>query len=216
MVNGRPASIGLKVDPDADAVTIDGRALPIAPASFRYVMLNKPAGYVTTCSDPHADRIVTDLVDVPERLFPVGRLDGETEGLLLLTNDGELANRLMHPRYQVPKVYDVIVGGDLDAAGVRAVEQGIDLDGTRTAPCTIRGLHRRPSKGETQFRISLAEGRKRQIRRAFESIGHPTKRIVRLRIGPLAIGDLAPGQWRDLTDEEVAALRAAVGPAGGG
>jgi 23S rRNA pseudouridine2605 synthase len=215
-VNGRPAAIGLKVDSSVDVVAIDGRSLPSAPASLRHVMLNKPAGYVTTCSDRHAEHIVTELVDVPERLFPVGRLDAETEGLLLLTNDGELANRLTHPRYEIPKVYDVIVEGDLDADQLRAVERGIEVDGSRTAPCRIRGIRRRRSRNETQFHLSLIEGRKRQIRRMFESIGRPVRRIVRLRIGPLAIGDLPTGQWRDLTEREVADLRAATGLIGGG
>ena len=209
-VNDIVATIGQSVDPEHDVVMVDGVLLPPPREESRTVMLNKPLGFVTTCRDPHAERIVTQLVDDSEHLYPVGRLDADTEGLLLLTDDGDLANLLTHPRYEVPKVYRVLVDGDLDAAVIREVEKGIELDGMRTAPCKIREIRRRLSAGKTELQLTLIEGRKRQIRRMFEAVGHRVRRIYRLAIGPLELGDLPTGKWRNLTKDEIAALRAAA------
>ncbi len=203
-VNGEVAVLGRRVDPDRDAVEIDGRHVGIRPGLVHY-LLNKPAGVVTTASDPQGRRTVIDLVPAEPRVFPVGRLDYDSEGLLLLTNDGELANRLTHPRYGVDKEYLAEVDGIVTAAGVRALREGVELDDGRTAPARVS----QPDRGV--LRITIHEGRNRQVRRMCEAIGHPVRRLVRVRIGPLADRSLPPGQWRELTAGELRALEHAAG-----
>lgn len=205
-VNGRTVtSLGEKVVPGVDRVEVDGRVAEI-PSSLWYLVLNKPAGVVTTLADPQGRPTVAGYVpDGAPRLFPVGRLDFATTGLLLLTNDGEFAHLLMHPRHHVPKVYRAEVDGVPDEADLRALREGIDLDDGRTAPAGARVIAR--GHGSATVEVTLREGRKRQVRRMLSAIGHPVRDLTRLAYGPLNLGDLAPGAVRALTDAEVQALR---------
>jgi 23S rRNA pseudouridine2605 synthase len=202
-------------DVDADApVEVDGRA--VAAARERAVWaVNKPAGVVSTAKDTHGRPTVVGLVDAGgARLYPVGRLDADSTGLLLLTDDGDLANRLTHPRYEVPKVYVAHVeGGALRPAALRALREGVDLDDGRTSPAGVRQV--RPGVLE----LTLREGRKRQVKRMCAAVGHPVTRLQRVAFGPLRLGDLHEGAARRLTGAEVERLRAAAkadAPAGGG
>jgi 23S rRNA pseudouridine2605 synthase len=186
-----------------DRVELDGRAL--ARQALAYVVLNKPAGVVTTASDPHGRPTVVGLVDHPARVVPVGRLDADTTGVLLLTNDGELAHRLAHPRYEVEKVYVADVEGDPADDALGRLERGVELDDGPTAPATARRL------GPGQVELTIHEGRKHQVKRMLAAVGHPVTRLHRARYGPLDAGDLAPGTWRELTAAEVASLRESAG-----
>ena len=202
-VNGTVATLGDKVDPAADEVAVDGVTLNLDP-NVRYYALHKPAGVVTTMRDPQGRPDIT--IYLPEegpRVFPVGRLDRDTEGLLLLTNDGELANRLMHPRFGVEKEYLVHVEGDPSARAIRRLREGVELDDGITAPA------RASRSGPGVLKITIHEGRNRQVRRMCDAIGHPVRRLVRVRIGPLADRSLKPGTWRPLTTDEVRALEVA-------
>lgn len=186
---------------------MDGRPLP-QPGERLYLALNKPPGYTSTRSDPHAEHTIMELLsDVPAPVYPVGRLDVETEGLLLLTNDGEFANRLTHPRYKVPKVYEAVVEGQIGRGAVRALQQGVELEDGITLPAEVKVLGTRPVQGresaQSLLRITLREGRKRQVRRMCEAVGHPVVALRRLRIGSLELGDLPPGRWRTLEPREV-------------
>ncbi len=165
------------------------------------MLLNKPAGIVTTARDPGGRPTVVGLVGHPSRIVPVGRLDADTTGALLLTNDGELAHRLAHPRYEVDKVYVAEVEGDPSAETLAALERGIDLDDGRTAPARARRL----ARGKVE--LVLHEGRNRQVKRMLEAVGHPVRRLHRSRYGPLSLEGLEPGEWRELGPDEVAALR---------
>jgi 23S rRNA pseudouridine2605 synthase len=217
-VNGQVVTrLGTRVDPERDEVRVDGRRVHVAamgqPASRDrvYVLLNKPAGVISAMSDPRGRRALGDLVSLPgrvpsARIFPVGRLDYESEGLILLTNDGELANLLTHPRYEHDKEYRVVVDGRLPDEAVDAWRRGIDLEGKRTAPAGVEVLSRTAST--TELRIVMHEGRKRQIRRVADLLGHPVRELVRMRIGPLKLGGLDVGQWRYLTEREVQSLQA--------
>ncbi len=209
-VNGQPATEpGIKILPGVDEVRVDGR-LVSPPASKVYVALHKPAGVVTTASDPQGRQMVVELLPDTlraQRLFPVGRLDLDSEGLLLLTNDGDFALRLTHPRYEQEKEYHALVQGRPTSAALGPLRRGLLLPGeTRpTAPARARIL--RSGDGETTWlAVTLHEGRKRQVRRMLAAVGHPVLRLVRVRVGPLRLGDLQPGQWRFLTAEEVARL----------
>ncbi len=182
-----------------DRVELDGK--PLARQKVAYVLLNKPAGVVTTARDPGGRPTVVGLVDHPSRVVPVGRLDADTTGVLLLTNDGDLAHRLAHPRYEVEKVYVADVHGDPSEQAISALRRGIDLDDGRTAPARARRL----SRGRVE--LILHEGRKHQVKRMLESVGHPVRRLTRVRYGPLTVKGLEPGEWRELTAEEVARLR---------
>jgi 23S rRNA pseudouridine2605 synthase len=193
------------VDPDVDRVEVDGVAIGIRPDLVHYV-LNKPAGVITTAEDTHGRRTVVDLVPPEPRVFPVGRLDAETEGLLLLTNDGDLAHRLTHPSYGVEKEYLAHVEGRPSRGALRRLREGVDLDDGRTAPAVASLLE--PSL----LRLTIHEGRKRQVRRMCEAVGHPVRRLVRVRIGPLTDPRLKPGEWRPLAIDEVRALERAVKP----
>jgi len=205
-VNGAPAALGAKVDPTRDAITVDGAPVQPPQGAPVYLMLHKPRGYVTTCNDPHASRTVIELLaGAPAPVFPVGRLDADSEGLLLFTNDGAFANRLMHPRYKLPKTYRVWVAGNPSERALKQLREGVPLDDGMTAPAQVKRL--RSANGQTLLEIVLYEGRKRQIRRMCQTVGHPVQRLVRIAIGNLCLPrDLKPGQWRALTDAELKQL----------
>ena len=207
-VNGEVAELGRRVDPDSDRVEVDGIPVGVRP-DLVYYLLNKPAGVVTTARDPQGRPTVVDLVPVDPRVFPVGRLDFETEGLLLLTNDGELAHGLTHPSRGVPKVYLAQLDGTPNPAALRRLETGVDLEDGRTAPARARVAQSVP--GGSAVEISVHEGKNRQVRRMLEAVGHPVRRLVRIRFGPIVDHGLRPGQWRPLTHDEVRSLYAALG-----
>ena len=197
-VNGDPGQLNTFVGP-SDRVEVDGR--PVARQRLAYVLLHKPAGVVTTASDPHGRPTVVGLVDHESRVVPVGRLDADTTGALLLTNDGELAHRLAHPRYGVEKTYLVDVEGEPDDAALCALEAGVELDDGRTAPARARRLA--PSRVE----LTIHEGRKHQVKRMLEAVGHPVVRLHRSAYAGITADDLAPGGWRELSAAELASLR---------
>jgi 23S rRNA pseudouridine2605 synthase len=202
--------LGAKVDPGHDEVTVDGvRVRPSAGPV--YLALNKPAGYVTTMSDPQGRPTVAQLMPIDESpgLFPVGRLDAETTGLLLFTTDGELSHRILHPRWKVPKTYTAAVDGVPDAADLRALRTGIALDDGITAPAQVKLLTRTRDSAEVE--ITITEGRKRQVRRMFSAVSHPVRVLRRLSFGPVELGHLREGTWRHLSAEEVGALQRAAG-----
>jgi 23S rRNA pseudouridine2605 synthase len=203
------AVLGQRVDPGTQRIAVDGVPVPAAPGLVHY-LLNKPAGVVTTASDPEGRPTVVSLVPGQPRVFPVGRLDFETEGLLILTNDGELAQLLTHPSHGVPKEYLAEVEGSPSAGALRQLREGVALEDGLTAPATV-GL-----VAPGMLRVVVHEGRNRQVRRMCEAVGHPVLRLVRTRIGPLADRSLAPGRWRLLTLSEVRGLSAAALEAGGG
>lgn len=208
-VNGRPATApGTTVNPDEDVVTVDGH--PIEPEkSFHYFLLHKPAGYVTTVRDPRGRPTVMQLApDVGVRLYPVGRLDAPTTGLLLLTNDGDLAYKLMHPRYEVPKRYRVEVRGQITADAVERLRRGVVLEDGPTAPARVRLLQR--GAGRSVFELTLVEGRNRQVRRMGKAVGFPVVALQRVGFGPVELAGLEPGRTRPLTPKELAALRRSV------
>ena len=204
--------LGTRVVPGVDVVRVDGREIR-PPETLWYVMLNKPSGVVTTLDDPQGRATVAAYIPVgAPRLFPIGRLDAATTGLLVLTNDGELAHRLMHPRFHVPKVYRAVVDGVPDAGDLRALQEGIDLDDGRTAPAEV-ALEGAAADGGAVVRLTLREGRKRQVRRMLSAVGHPVRELDRVAYGPLELGGLPRGAVRVLTNDEVARLRAAGGGA---
>lgn len=210
-VNGQVVTeLGAKVDPATDVVTLDGHVVTLADAPV-YLALHKPLDVVTTMSDPHGRPTVASLVpaDRYPGLFPVGRLDANTTGLLLFTTDGELSHRLLHPRWKVPKTYRVLVDGLPDGSDLSALRDGIELDDGLTAPAEIRILENRASSAMVE--ITIREGRKRQVRRMFSSLSHPVLELERVSFGPVLLGDLAAGSWRELSTEEVRALRRAAG-----
>jgi len=195
--------LGDKADVDADRIEVEGVAVGVR-SDLVYYLLNKPAGVVTTASDTHARPTVVSLVPSEPRVFPVGRLDQDTEGLLLLTNDGELTHRLTHPSYGVEKEYLAEVEGAPTRGALRALRTGVELDDGMTAPAKVSAVE------PNVLRITIHEGRNRQVRRMCEAVGHPVVRLVRTRIGPLADRTLAPGAWRELTTKEVRALERAA------
>jgi pseudouridine synthase len=196
-------------DPERDLVTLDGRPLPRAE-SRHYLVLHKPAGYVTTVSDPRGRPVVSDLVrDVDARLYPVGRLDWDVEGALLMTNDGELTHRLLHPRYAVPRVYEAEVDGRVGA--LDRWRRGITLEDGPARPLEVEVLQ--GGRDATLLRLTFTEGRKHEVKRYCEALGHRVRRLRRVAFGPVQLGDLPRGRWRRLTPREVSALRAvASGP----
>jgi len=196
-VNGVTAGLSTYVK-EGDVVDLDGRLL--LPQALAYVLLHKPAGVVTTASDPHGRPTVVGLVEHESRVVPVGRLDADTTGALLLTNDGELAHRLAHPRYEVEKVYEAEVEGEPSDQALAALERGIELDDGPTAPARARSL------GPSTIELSIHEGRKHQVKRMLEAVGHPVTRLHRSRYAGLTTEGLEPGQWRELSAAEVAAL----------
>jgi 23S rRNA pseudouridine2605 synthase len=203
-VNGERARLGRRVDVDVDVVEVDHHPVSVKPGLVHY-LLNKPAGVITTAHDTHGRPTVIGLVPPEPRVFPIGRLDAETEGLLLLTNDGELAHRLTHPSYGVEKEYLAEVEGRLAPSTLRRLREGVDLEDGRTAPAQVS----QPEPG--LVRIAIHEGRNRQVRRMLATVGHPVERLVRIRIGPVSDRRLAPGQWRSLTTDERRALEEAGG-----
>ncbi len=204
-VNGDTAVLGRRVDLDTDIVEVDGHLVPVRPGLVHY-LLNKPTGVVSTASDPQGRTTVVSLVPAEPRVYPVGRLDADTEGLLLLTNDGELAHRLTHPSFGVEKEYLVHVEGTPSAHALRRLRYGVDLDDGLTAPAQV-------SQPEPSvLRLTIHEGRNRQVRRMADAIGHPVRRLVRVRIGPITDRSLRPGDWRPLTVGEVKALAEATKP----
>jgi 23S rRNA pseudouridine2605 synthase len=204
-VNGERAVLGQRVDAGRDRVELDGVVLPVLPGLVHYV-LNKPVGVVTTADDPQGRRTVVDLVPSEPRIFPVGRLDTDSEGLLILTNDGDLAQRLTHPSFGVEKEYLAEVEGTPSAGALRRLRQGIELEDGMTAPAVVGVV------APGVLRIVIHEGRNRQIRRMADAVGHPVRRLVRTRIGPLSERGLGPGEWRPLTLTEVRDLAAAARP----
>ncbi|MGH9119847.1 MAG: pseudouridine synthase [Acidimicrobiales bacterium] len=206
-VNGRVAVLGRRIDPDHDRVEVDGVPLTVRPGRV-YYLLNKPTGVVTTASDTHARPTVFGLVPTQPRVFSVGRLDQDTEGLLLLTNHGELAHRLTHPSFGVEKEYVAEVEGSPSRGALRRLREGVVLEDGPTAPAKVS------LAAPNLLRLVIHEGRKRQVRRMCEAVGHPVLRLVRTRIGPITDHRLRPGEWRDLDPDEVRALeRAAAAPA---
>ncbi len=209
-VDGVAASIGQKVDPETARVEVDGVPLPVRPGLVHYLVY-KPVGVTSTAADPHAERVVTDLVPAEPRVFPVGRLDVDSEGLLLLTNDGELANLVTHPRYGVTKTYVVRVRGRPGRSVLRRLTAGVDLDDGPAAARSAKLVDRFAE--EALVEVVMGEGRKREVRRMFDAVGHPVTRLVRTAIGELQDRALRPGEWRPLTADEVRALYAAAGHA---
>ena len=203
-VNGETAPLNAQVG-RRDRVELDGRPVDLQPLT--YVLLNKPAGVATTASDPQGRRTVVNLVDHPVRVVPVGRLDADTTGALLLTNDGDLAHRLAHPRYEVDKVYEVEVEGEPDDAALERLAEGVDLDDGRTAPAQVR------RRGPTTVELTIHEGRKHQVKRMLEAVGHPVTRLHRSRYANLSVEGLEPGAWHELEPSEVDQLRTMPAPA---
>jgi 23S rRNA pseudouridine2605 synthase len=197
-VNGEPGRLDTFVAAE-DVVEVDGRR--VEPQRLAYVLLHKPPGVVTTARDPHGRPTVVGLVGHPLRIVPVGRLDADTTGVLLLTNDGPLAHRLAHPRYGVEKVYVADVEGAPTEDDLERLRQGVELEDGRTAPARVRSL------GRSRIELTLHEGRKRQVRRMCEAVGHPVRRLHRTTYAGLELGELRPGEWRELMDDEVRALR---------
>jgi 23S rRNA pseudouridine2605 synthase len=198
------ATLGQRIDTATARVEIDGNLIPVAP-DLVYYLLNKPDGVVTTAYDPQGRQTVVTLVPAEPRVFPVGRLDRHTEGLLILTNDGALAQLLTHPSHGVPKEYVAeVVGGTPAPGALRALRQGVELEDGPTAPAEVGVL------AEGVLRLVIHEGRNRQVRRMCDAIGHPVQRLVRTRIGPVRDTTLAPGRWRALSGEEVRALAASA------
>jgi len=204
-VNGEVATLGVRVDPEADLVEVDGAAVGLRPGLVHY-LLNKPAGVVTTAADPQGRPTVVDLVPAEPRVYPVGRLDADTEGLLVLTNDGELAHRLTHPSFGVDKEYLAEVAGKPSRGALRRLREGVELDDGITAPAVVA------LADDQVLRLTIHEGRNRQVRRMCAAVGHPVRRLVRVRIGPLSDHRLAPGEWRALAQDEVRALERAAAP----
>jgi 23S rRNA pseudouridine2605 synthase len=201
-VNGAPGQLNTFVEA-TDSVQVDGRE--VGKQALRHVLLNKPRGTITTARDPQGRPTVVDLVGGGVRVVPVGRLDRDTTGVLLLTNDGRLAHRLAHPRYGVEKTYVADVVGEPGDDAIRALAEGVELDDGRTAPATVRRL------GPARLELVLHEGRNRQARRMLEAVGHPVAKLRRSRYAGLDAGRLRPGQWRELSRDEVRGLRRLVG-----
>ena len=207
LVNGEVAVLGRRVDLDRDVIEVDGAQIGVRPGLVHY-LLHKPAGVITTADDPQGRPTVVDLVPPDPRVFPVGRLDADSEGLLLLTNDGDLTHRLTHPSFGVDKEYLVEVEGEPSRGDLARLRGGVELEDGLTAPAKVAQLD-----GRT-LRITIHEGRNRQVRRMCDAVGHPVLRLVRTRIGPITDRSLKPGEWRALTQDEVRSLeRAAAGKA---
>lgn len=212
-VNGRLAKLGDRANPDTDEILVDGEPLTFPHKEFVYVMLNKPKGVISSLADEleQGRTTVRDLIELPGHLYPVGRLDKPSEGLMLMTNDGQLAHRLTHPRYEHEKQYDVWVEGAMAEFSINQWRRGVFLDGHMTARAPIQVIER--TTEYTRLKVILREGRKRQIRRIVAQFGHSVRRLVRLRIGTLRLGALPTGQWRYLTDSELVRLKSTVATA---
>lgn len=202
-VNGKRAELGRRIDPEKDKVEVDGSIVPLR-AELVYYLLNKPEGVVTTSDDPEGRPTVLDLVDAPDRVWPVGRLDIGSEGALVVTNDGDLTLRLTHPRYHVPRTYLAQVQGSVGQKVLGKLARGVELEDGPTAPARVGLVERVP--GGSLIEITIHEGRNRQVRRMFEAVGHPVTRLVRRAIGPLELGRLKPGDYRRLSPTEIQSL----------
>lgn len=207
-VNGQPVTVpGFKVDPQRDVIAVDGQPLARKAEQPVYVLLNKPRGVLSAASDEQGRRTVLDLVDVPERLFPVGRLDLYSEGLILLTNDGDLTAKLTHPRYEIEKEYHVLVSGRPSTPTLAQWRRGgVEVEGRPVGRAVVEKLNEEGDN--TWLKLILTEGRKREIREVARTLGHPVKQLIRVRIGPIKLGNLKPGAWRHLTAAEVQRLKA--------
>lgn len=211
-IDGRRARLGDRVDPETAVVEIDGAPVPLAPGRVAY-LLYKPVGVISTASDPQGRPTVVDLVPTEPRVWPVGRLDADSEGLIILTNDGELTNRLTHPRYGVAKTYQVLVSGEPPQSAIRELLGGVELDDgpARAKKARVVDRHR----GRTLVEMVMTEGRNREVRRMWDTLGFDVERLVRVAIGSLSDRELRPGTWRILTPAEVTDLYRASIPAGG-
>ena len=206
--------MGVKIDPDTATVVVDGTRIDLFPDKA-YIVLNKPRGYTSTRFDPHAKRTILDLVrDVPAPVYPVGRLDVDTEGLLILTNDGDFTFRLTHPSHELPKTYVAEVRGRIGPNDLMSLAAGIELEDGRTAPAQVKLLDFDRRKMVSVVELTIHEGRKRQVRRMFEALNRPVHKLARTRIGGVSLDDLPAGRWRRLTEAEVAGLlqAASLGP----
>jgi 23S rRNA pseudouridine2605 synthase len=209
-VNGETVTrLGTTADPRRDRIEVDGRSLGL-PTAFLYFLVHKPVGVVSTLHDPQGRRTVRDLLSgVPERVFPVGRLDYDSAGLLLMTNDGDLTERLLHPRYQMPRTYHVKVSGIPTSKALEALRAGVRLDdGTLSAPVEAQVL--RVGDRKAWLEVTLREGRNREVRRMCEAVGHRVEKLARVRFGPLVLDNLPPGAYRPLTSREIRALKQSV------
>ncbi|NLH70398.1 MAG: rRNA pseudouridine synthase [Brooklawnia sp.] len=208
-INGKVVTEqGMRVDPERDTIRVDGSRIP-PPRRHLYLVLNKPRGVVSTMDDPHGRPTLEQYVPRHQRLFHVGRLDTDTEGLLFLTNDGDFANKLAHPSHEVPKTYLVEVEGLLDNKTLRRLEKGLTLEDGPIKPDKVKLVTRAESRSMVQ--ITLHSGRNRIVRRMFDSVGHPVRRLSRISIGPVRLGQLATGETRELTREELGALLDVIG-----
>lgn len=210
-VNGAVVSeLGTKVVPDADVIEVDGEVVSL-PSDRVVIMLDKPAGVLSAMSDAHGGHCVSELIPTDEYagLFPVGRLDKDTTGLLLFTNDGELGNALIHPRHHIPKTYHAQVAGSIGDGALKTLREGVMLDDGITQPAEVEVLER--SNGSTMLEITIYEGRNRQVRRMGDAVGHPVLTLRRVALGPLSLSGLAQGQWRLLSEDEQGALLAVTG-----
>jgi 23S rRNA pseudouridine2605 synthase len=212
-INGELAELGSKCDPTVDVVALDGERVNVDPDRV-YVMLNKPQGVVSTADDPQGRPTVVDLINLPQRLFPIGRLDQDTEGLLLLTNDGELTHRLLHPSFEVPRTYVALVPGPVRKRSLSQLREGVELDDGLARATTVRVLEEEKSKALVE--IVMTEGRKREVRRMFGAIGLTVERLARVAYGGVELGELRQGKWRFLTHGEIGALHAAAEGTGPG
>jgi len=206
--NSVVTELGTKINPDVDTVTVDNKTVKVEKKI--YLLLNKPKGYVTTLRDPQGRPVITDLIkDISQRVYPVGRLDYDTEGLLLLTNDGQLTHALTHPRHEIPKTYHVLVRGIPARGKIKQMQEGLLLSDGPTAPAKVRLLDKQ--KGNALLQIKIHEGRNRQVRRMCEHIGHPVLALKRVKIGNLTLKGLAKGKYRHLTQQEVTGLKKLAG-----
>ncbi len=206
-LNGRVAKLGSKADPQTDVIEVDGKKITPLEENKVYIILNKPRGVISSLEDELGQnrKTVRDLIPLPGHIYPVGRLDKPSEGLIMMTNDGQLAHKLTHPRYEHEKIYIVELEGSISDGSLNEWRHGVDLDGRKTAPAKIELLTR--SKSHTKLRITLREGRKRQIRRIAAAYGHSVLRLIRIAIGPISLGDLQTGHWRYLSAKEIEQLR---------
>ncbi|MGA1774594.1 MAG: pseudouridine synthase [Nitriliruptoraceae bacterium] len=207
-VNGALATLGDRVDATTDVVEVDGERVTL-DTTLRYVLLNKPQGFVSTTSDPEGRPTVTELINLPDRLYPVGRLDRDTEGLLLLTNDGDLVHRLLHPSFGVERTYLALVPGPVRREVLGRLRDGVELDDGPARPRRVRLAEQHA--GKAVLEVVMTEGRKREVRRMLAAVGLPVERLARVAFGGVELGDLRQGKWRFLTDPEVNRLRRASG-----
>ncbi|MBR5090780.1 MAG: rRNA pseudouridine synthase [Ruminiclostridium sp.] len=214
-VNGHPVSLGDKADPKADIITVGGERIKAGGIPLRYIKLYKPRGYVTTMSDEQGRKSITDLLEgIEERVYPIGRLDRDSEGLLLLTNDGNFANDIMHPRKHVSKTYRVTVAEKVSEDTINVLMTGVDIgDNVMTSPCIVNVITEEPDR--TVLEMTIYEGKNRQIRRMCEATGLTVKRLRRVNIGGVKLGMMRPGEYRDLSKQEMQALRNAMGVSAG-